>query len=595
MPSSEADRVQLHWSFLLALAVFGMVGLFGARGFFSLGDANDDAAYALVAYRLASGESFFLPGSSAQYLPGHPLLLAPFAWVLPPQGLRWVTSGLTCLTACLVAWLTASKLQDRWSGFLVGTLFLLNPVTLTHGSTLLAEPTFAFLVMVLLLAVEHFLERDINSRWGYGLGLGIGWMALVRTEGLALGLFLIGRLWWSKATVPWRAMVAFATPFASYWALLRVNRETGAHYQQLQGFYQDKSLVEAIFLSLKSTGGAVAHFLELPAAAGFLLLGLGLLGALAGGRKEGVLSTPTTVVVLVAPLTLWPYPDPRYWMAAFPLLLYTSGLLLSTTSRRVFYFVLLLAMVAPVWKVFGVSAEHLSLDQERWECYRWLREESGPTELVMTLSHLRLTLRTDRPAVPTPQAESFCDFLAQVCQRGVRYYHHDPSFRLKRDLWDRPQAQPFQPEPWLKACSFSPTVVATRWDSLYRFEMDPDQYLTAYHHYRQAFGKSPEQAEQELKKCLRLVDDFPEARVLLAWLWLQKAGSAADGVFLLETVHQQYPPYWAATRLLAEALEAQGRTDEASKVRAQGEQRARQLGLDWEEQGRNALPGSQDS
>ena len=573
----------------LAFLVVGMAVLGLARGYFPVGAFNDDASYASQAYRFSSGGSLRIELHPERpldpYLPGSSLLLTPFAPIFPdPSDLRWVTTFFMAAGALLFGLAAARGLKSGTGGGLIAALCLWNPVTLTHGSTLLAEPAFTLLVGLSAGLVSLRGNRPFSSAGEYGLGFLLGFLPVVRTEGLLVTALLLGLLWHVRGKVPWRVAAVSTLPLLCYRGLAWATRgamEHQFHYGQLRDYFGGRGLAEVVGQALIAQPAVVGSFLGLTGIVGKLAGGLLIAVALLGlWRARAVpVAAAWVLLPLLAAQLVWPYPDPRYGITLWPALLIACAGLLSERSRLVFLALLLLLTTPACLKALAVSAERASLDEVRWSSYRWLADNTGPEEVLMTLFDARLRLRTGRPVVaPSADSLQFADLLARACRLRVRYFLWEPGLSLRTDLFGQAQAALLpRPDLWMDASTLTQVVQKSDWDRVYRLEVDPGTYLRAYAHYREALVSS--EPEQDLIAALRLVDDFPEARVALARHWLDSEDTWEKGLQLLTFVHQQYAIDFEASALLGAELLKRARASQAGDIYLQAQERAEALGF----------------
>ncbi|MFI5390580.1 MAG: hypothetical protein ACHQYQ_04390, partial [Bacteriovoracales bacterium] len=172
---------------------------------------NDDAVYIIGAKSLLSGKFIDLanPNHSPliNYLPGYPLLLAPFVKIVDPHWiyLKFLSSVLIAISGLLL-W----KLLDPWFSPLFRLLFLcsfvFNPTVVNISSMVMSEPCFLFSFSLALITLKSLIQS--YRPWKpWVLGLLLGWASLIRPQGICLILgvsiaLLHKKQWgnWAKAT-----------------------------------------------------------------------------------------------------------------------------------------------------------------------------------------------------------------------------------------------------------------------------------------------------------------------------------------------------------------------------------------------------------
>ncbi|HAH08440.1 MAG TPA: hypothetical protein DCM05_18255 [Elusimicrobia bacterium] len=155
------DRARLRLeAVLLGLCAALCLASLGA---YYVGFFNDDAFY-LVGARSLLGGSFTELSHPAQpplsaYLPGYPLLLAPLVGLFP-------NSVLPCQLLSIALTLGAVLLAFRLLGEAAAVgLFALSPLALSLSGTVLSDPAYLFLTMLLLAAVRAAWKEEGLRRW----------------------------------------------------------------------------------------------------------------------------------------------------------------------------------------------------------------------------------------------------------------------------------------------------------------------------------------------------------------------------------------------------------------------------------------------
>jgi tetratricopeptide (TPR) repeat protein len=261
-----------------------------------IGFMEDDAMYVLGAKALTGGRYVLLnaPDHPPQNLalPGFPLFLAPFVKLVDPHWawLKWVPLGLLLFSAMLLWKLLEPWTPSVWRSLSLG-LFLFNPLTVEMSHLVLSESCFLALSLLILSELDPVVQGKTASWTPWALGLGLGWLAVMRPEGflwvLSVGLVLISRRNWKMllqiictAMVPiigWAARNYLLTGSISGYAALLVNDQGSILPAMGLLAYQGWKFLQAVGISTlaclpKAPGGSGLQWLQILILAGIMVL-----------------------------------------------------------------------------------------------------------------------------------------------------------------------------------------------------------------------------------------------------------------------------------------------------------------------------------
>ncbi len=162
-----------------------------------VGGTFDDAAYVVLAKSLATGQGYRwlnLPDApvATHFPPGYPVVLAAL-WKVVPQFpanvllFKIVNAAFLALAAVGSAIFARRRLGLSDATAVALTLAGVVAVPTLHLSTqVLSEPLFLALLLPTLLVAEHVVETDARAVDVALLGLMVGILTLVRTQGIAV-------------------------------------------------------------------------------------------------------------------------------------------------------------------------------------------------------------------------------------------------------------------------------------------------------------------------------------------------------------------------------------------------------------------------
>ncbi|MHB8302802.1 MAG: glycosyltransferase family 39 protein [Acidobacteriaceae bacterium] len=137
-------------------------------------------------------------------LPGYPLLLAGCFFIFGTDHYQPVLllQALLDLGTCLLLAGFAFRSMGRRAG--IATLYLaaLCPFTANYVSSPLTETPTLFCIALGLYALVRYAERPACNRWFWALVFSIGYGAMLRPDGVLLGLLLLpGMFWYGRSRI----------------------------------------------------------------------------------------------------------------------------------------------------------------------------------------------------------------------------------------------------------------------------------------------------------------------------------------------------------------------------------------------------------
>jgi hypothetical protein len=449
-------QLRISWPIaLIALAGLGLAAGVLIIDAAPVGVYADDAMYVILARSVATGNglrALNLPGApfATHFPPGYPLMLAALWRLAPdfPQNvLLFKAFNAVCLGAAAVgiARLVCLRLGDRGVALAIGGVTAVSVPLLFLGAILLSELTFLALLLLLLPALERFVEEQPPLRTAILLGMAVGACALVRTHGLVLApaaaLVLAARGRWRDAAALLLAAAAVMLPWQLWSArhaaalpapLMGTYGSYGAWWRQ--GF---ESLGLSIFprtlaRTIPQTASTFAVlFSPLHTAAARVLSLVLLLAAGAVTVRTHWRRIPVTLVFLLGYLLileLWPGPPARMLWGIWPLFLalFAVGAReILRLSRGRSPMLRLGAAGAAVWLLAGYAVYEWRGIRGRWwdtlprtaapqihGLVAWTRAYTDSSDVVATDAEGAVFLYTGRRTVPV-RAFTTDEFLAE--------------------------------------------------------------------------------------------------------------------------------------------------------------------------------------
>jgi hypothetical protein len=442
-----AARPKRDWAapLLVGVVVLGLgLALIDAL---PVGGMFDDAMYVILAKSIASGQGLRwlnLPGApvATHFPPGYPALLAVlWTWFprFPANVLAFKAANAVLLGAAAAGTLVFARNRLGFSRAAAVALTLAGAVAvpvLYLSTQVLSEPLFLALLLPALLMAERVAERDARVVDVAALGMFIGLVTLVRSQGIAiigaLGLVLLMRRRVRDAVVfggaalatmlPWQLWVR-AHPYAP-------STVVGGNYQPyvtwlidgyrnggpavawstLAGTWREVRGMVAVYTAMSTP-----HWMRLAAATAVLLF------AIAGVRSFWRRAPVTTVFLLayVAIVFLWPWAPARFIWGVWPLvILLIAAAVADVAAAR---------PSAPVWRAARVVAlacaallavGYVRVNaigyRHRWwtsipatnaralrSVILWTRDRASPSAVIATSMEPAVYLYTGRQAIPS--------------------------------------------------------------------------------------------------------------------------------------------------------------------------------------------------
>lgn len=401
-----------------------------------LGRQQDDIVYVIAAQALTRGRYSLLttPGTPAivDYSPGLPLALAPLALLAGDHTLYYQLFCALILAACPWAlWFWLRKTKEPASALPVALLFATSPLVLSQSGTVMTEAPYTLLNLALLTWLAGEQGREHGRGSGLAPGSVLAYMTLLRSPGLSLWPALLAeplrqKRWKESgmllaapclAVVSWLAWCRWNrsySPDMAEWSLTYRGQDAG------QFFRVAASNLRFYMISLGSCflpdfwGGATAGLL-----AGCAVAAAAFAGAVKSLRRDP--AHPAVIMLGTASLMhiFWGWQYERYLLPLLPLVLAFMALGLGKAWRIVCLTLLMAQTVfhVPHW-VSGSSWKHPELAQT----YDWIKNHTGPGDILSSPLYVRDAFYTGRPSVPLPDrpdSSTFADSLKSHKTRRV--------------------------------------------------------------------------------------------------------------------------------------------------------------------------------
>ncbi|PCI39397.1 MAG: hypothetical protein COB53_03390 [Elusimicrobia bacterium] len=317
----------------LWLLVPGILYLLSLNAYY-VGFFNDDAFFLIGAKSLISGSYSELnhPGHPPfiQYLPGYPLLLAP--WMifagknfLGPQ----LFSVLMTLGSVFLFYRFVREELPPISAAAATALLALNPLTVSMSGVILSDIPALLWTVIMLTTARAWWDRDDDKTWTL-LGLMAAFGFLLRPTGAAFVLALPLALVSERRLRP--ALIALTAGTLPILAWLTRNYALRGHGLVVAGELADpyKKITADVFVGIFSNAwfytrelfGRVLFRQPLPmfsAALGACLCGIGILRVSTGGWRRFALAYSSAYAIVIL---LWPKQTTRYLLPLLPFILW---------------------------------------------------------------------------------------------------------------------------------------------------------------------------------------------------------------------------------------------------------------------------------
>lgn len=561
-----AKRLLSSWGWLIVVALLTVVSQLATFYLIPDGQFNDDAAYALRALKLVDpvGQQDAVDVSDLR--PGWPLMLAaPLA--VAGQDLRAGRVLTTLFTACnaaLLAFLLYRRSGSRLLACGIALLFTQASRTLQLGSSLMSEPFYYFLTLLLFASTQR------TWRWPvyWVLGILAGWCTVVRSDGVtvALSVFLCMLVDREK---PKKLVGVWVFGVLAFRLLLKVMIPDGeVHFRQLSMWasgegYSLSYLGQYFKLnSLNSLASITGSYH--PAQSWFwavLALILGWLAFSYRGRMEwralGRDPMVWWVVLYPSVLFLWPYFNSRYWVLWTVVMV---GLLVSKLPPKVAW-VLPLAMLCfqfpqTVQEYRNGPVAHHFQTKVYLPFYRAFSDHGT----VMTLNYARVELLSTASTKEPMERTEFISLPFGMAGMGVEYVEWEQGNRHIRTLYGQ-EVRAFPPLAWfwLEASTLYEVHHDCGFSTCFRLKADPRYLVEAARLVATARAEQDPARKLALyNQALDLVPDLPEARIERALHQLALEPEASAPVEELVAVYKQYPHNYQHGENLLELLRFRG-------------------------------------
>ncbi len=574
---------------------------------YDVGFFNDDASFVLLARRLLDF-LFLRPGPGlggifSHFMPGYPVLLAPFTALFSPHWawLRLTTAAVSLLTVfglwkLLEGWLSPG--ERRWAVL----LYALHPLLLLCSGMVMADPFLACLFVYALLGLKRVLAGTGGWR-AYALLLTMAaWAALTKPIGILLAAALTAALISAKA---WKALrlTALFIWLPCLLAGLLIFFKNGSPTDYAQYLAQGLSSLAQQSVWLRGYGTlhafVLVYGLAIPwprgpafdLAGALLIAGViyvcakGLSALLSGPRPGKYLALAAGLLVIGQGLvlSLWTVYSERYALPLLPFftLFLTAGafgvLKPRPMAARALLGALALGFAVRAGLLVRETYSPLRPAQTKLctQTLEWIRTETPPeSRFIGKGAAIDLyTGRSGRGMFAAPNADAFLSDLSRfhithalVTEQTVLStqgsYATDQAWQqAAQNAWIRRHTGSFK------------RIYSNRAERTEVYEVRvPAGWDKAVDFYALALGdlKNSDRAAAaaRLRLALKEAPDLTSALVALASLRAAPGKDTAEAEKLLRRALALEPNYPRASRLLAGLLEARGRRSEAEKVNA---------------------------
>lgn len=544
------------WAVWAVVLVLLAAALWSARIYYQFGGFNDDACYVVGAQQIMhSGRllaTYEENGAPAAYFPGFSLLLVPLLlatreyWVFQAYSLLWTLVGATCTMLLARRWMAAAP------SMVLGAIYALTPAGLCCGTSVMSDVPFSALFVLTL-----WLGTGEKPRWAW-MGLLVSLVVVIRLPGVALaGAFGLPLLLGKQ----WRNLAVFSlgcVPGGLY-TLATVLLKTGAgnYASQTESHYEQTSLLAEVwafwgqlpgYLGREYLGGAFA-----PLAIVLLLLAI---PAVIRRWKH-----PVTLAWLayLSFCSVWPFSEPRYWLAEWPLLLL---LVAERLPRPEFVLAILLALPIPAdLERIRIGSRNQQFWDQRRVAYAWIREHIPPDAVLGGVMTCSLEYYTGRKVRPPGKSEYWSVYLAGAVSQGATYLVIEPDDTVIKLTGQKSTFVPPHLAEWAEQSSLVRHVYSNNLVRVYQIEPEARRLEEAMRLFPAALT-APDR--KLLLKVLQLCPDFPDARKAYGDEWLEREV-------------KQYPVDLQAAFMLAQKLQP---TDpaRARQIAERAQETARALG-----------------
>jgi hypothetical protein len=306
------------------------------------------------------------------------------------------------------------------------------------------------------------------------------------------------------------------------------------------------------------------------------VLALALFGAVVRWSAAPRLYILFLVLFLGAHLA-WPYPEPRYFLAVWPLLLMLACRGLPDLWQILPPTLILASLALSTPRLLQVVSEHRLVGSLMFRSCQWVSTNVPAGDVIATPVAYRMVLLTGHPSIAQQGANTWGEFMASVVARGASWVHFEYASTSRVDITgDTMLHQPPGLDQWMARSSWvqvgvvGPNLTGNDhpFDAVYRVVVDPGTYVAAWSHFlRSGAATSDTDKEAELRAALHLLPDFPDARDRLAVILLVRSKTPPpEALQILQDEVRAYPVDVRAGLMLSMALRAAGRAAEAQSV-----------------------------
>ncbi|MBI4396382.1 MAG: hypothetical protein HY548_04755 [Elusimicrobia bacterium] len=417
--------------------------------YFPVGIFHDDAIYWLVSRALLGG-SYVLPSDPSgvplvNYLPGYPLFLSLFSWTGDPLFGRLASWFCTAGSVGL-AWVLIKRHFGAAAGLWVLAWAVLQPIPLRYGTTLMSEPFYIFLSLMVFWIYEQVRESPA-MRKDWLLAFLAGFSCWVRPMGVLLAAALIAdallRRRFRRGALVFAAVLIFQGGL-SLWTFSR-SQEASSFLGQWRFALQHapaSALAGTAWDNLAYYGDVLAYLVLFPFGKWSsvlqripmmeTVLKAGILGAALWGWvvtwKSPRRAWSLYFLFYLMLIVFWLRPDHRYIapLAPFAVLFFCSAFFLE--SRPVSFgrwgkgFVLAAVVLCSAVNFRGMAAS-FNGDGPRLpeEVYRWVRAHTAPEAVIAGNMASTLFLYTHRRGIDFSRTYDPEEFLRDLVEKGVSY------------------------------------------------------------------------------------------------------------------------------------------------------------------------------
>lgn len=570
---SKSSPKQYLW--LLVVFLLTVVSQLATFYLIPDGQFNDDAAYVLRALQFAQPEQWGWSRDVSDFRPGWPLVMAG-PLVLSGEDLRVarvINILFTATDTCLIALLMWQLSGSRLLGAGLAWLFSQSPRMLQLGSSIMSEPFYFFLALVLL---GFGLHRRWEWRGSLLLGILTGWCVGSRPDGLSVGIALGLALLLDKERR--KSMVAL-------WGVTAV-----AFFLWLRAAFPDSDA----HLLHAAEAGNISHF-----SFSYIWLyltnnALNSADALLGWRHEWMRYWWFALILILAylcirhrdrlsplklagnawlmwalahmsALYLWPYSSSRYWVLWSTLAI---GFLLWQLPRKAAYglLALLLALQAPqtVREYRNGPVASRFQKQKYLPFYRAFSDHGT----VTTLQSARVELLGRTPTIRLWNSAEFSNIPLAMASNNSKFIEWENSSRIIVSYsGTKPRLYPNHPVRWLQASSLFAVHHDCGFSTCYELVEDQQKLQRAGQYVMMARQLAePEERLEALEQALVEVEDLPEIRVWRDRLKLELDPESEVAVDDLIKVYRQYPHDYELGVWVLAVLKERGRQELADEL-----------------------------